>query len=62
MVHTKVLITRALKYRNLDIRPDQGVDYCQDLIEGTDFKDKEWDWVGVQKHWNTYHKNIRKNL
>ena len=40
-----VLITRALKYRNLDIRPGPGVDYCQDLIEGTDFKDKEWDWA-----------------
>ena len=40
-----VLITRALKYRNLDIRPGPGVDYCQDLIEGTDFKDKEGDWA-----------------
>ena len=38
-------MTRALKYRNLDIRPGPGVDYCQDLIEGTDFKDKEWDWA-----------------
>ena len=40
-----VLQTRCKKYRNLDIRPGDRVDYCQDVVEGTDFKDKEWDWV-----------------
>ena len=40
-----VLQTRCTKYRNLDIRQGDRVDYCQDVIEGTDFKDKEWDWV-----------------
>ena len=36
-----VLQTRCTKYRNLDIRQGDRVDYCQDVIEGTDFKDKE---------------------
>ncbi len=40
-----VLQTRCRKYKNLDIRPGEKVDYCQDVIEGTDFKDKEWDWI-----------------
>lgn len=40
-----VLQTRTKKYKNLDIRPGDRVDYCQDIIDGTNFKDKQWDWV-----------------
>jgi hypothetical protein len=40
-----VLQTRCNKYKNLDIRPGDKVDYCQDVIDGTDFKNKQWDWV-----------------
>tara|TARA_R100000458_G_scaffold57040_1_gene62639 strand:+ start:450 stop:1088 length:639 start_codon:yes stop_codon:yes gene_type:complete len=39
-----ILQTRCLKYRNLDIRPGEKVDYIQDIINGTEFEDKQWDW------------------
>ena len=40
-----VLQTRCEEYRNLDIRSGPGVDYVQDIVEGTDFEDKQWDWT-----------------
>jgi len=43
--YKSVLEKRTLNYKNLDIRPGEFVDYVVDIIEGTDFKDKEWDWI-----------------
>lgn len=43
--YKSVLEKRTLNYKNLDIRPGEFVDYAVDIIEGTDFKDKEWDWI-----------------
>jgi len=40
-----VLQTRCAEYKNIDIRPGINVDYVQNILEGTSFKDKQWDWV-----------------
>ena len=56
------LQTRCRIYKSLDIRPSKKVDFCLDLIEGTHFKDKEWDWTWCsetlehipQKHMKTF--------
>lgn len=40
-----VLQTRCKEYKNIDIRPGINVDYIQNILEGTSFKDKQWDWV-----------------
>ena len=40
-----VLQTRCKVYKNLDIRSGERVDYICDIIKGTDFEDKQWDWV-----------------
>ena len=39
-----VLQTRCKKYVNLDIRPGEKVDVVADIIDGTEFEDKQFDW------------------
>tara|TARA_Y100000593_G_scaffold73448_1_gene134951 strand:+ start:1053 stop:1658 length:606 start_codon:yes stop_codon:yes gene_type:complete len=39
-----VLQTRCKTYKSLDIRQSDKVDYVQDIVKGTDFEDKQWDW------------------
>ena len=40
-----VLQTRCKTYKSLDIRQSDKVDYVQDVVKGTEFKDKQWDWA-----------------
>ena len=39
-----VLQTRCNEYTNLDIRPGDKVDIVADILDGTDFEDKHFDW------------------
>ena len=39
-----VLQTRCRVYKSLDIRHSNKLDYVKDIIQGTNFEDKQWDW------------------